>query len=135
MYRWYWRVALVVSAVFCLYCGAFVFGLFGRQAPTTSSPALRPYRGYGSPSFQRININTVPDSLLLMLPGIATDVKEGILTLRKELGYIQSLDELAHVPGVGIYTLEKLYNVFYIRPQVPDLNHKYATIGRIEELQ
>ena len=134
MHRWFWRCALALSAVFCLFCGASALGLPGRKAPETSIAALRPYRGLGSPSILRIDINEVSDWQLLLYPGLSSDVKEGILALRNELGRIRSLDELAHVPGIGISTLKKLYTLFYIRPLGSGTKFHYAT-GRIEELQ
>ncbi len=62
----------------------------------------------GSKPTTKIHLNTATAKDLQALPGIGQKTAETIIAYRQENGPFQTLDELAHIKGLGPKTLEKL---------------------------
>lgn len=60
----------------------------------------------------KININTAEESVLTSVPGITSDIAQGIIS-RQSVGY-QALSELTTVPGVDIQVLQQAADYFTI---------------------
>lgn len=62
----------------------------------------------GSKPATTIHLNTATAKDLQALPGIGQKTAETIIDYRQENGPFQTLDELAHIKGLGPKTLEKI---------------------------
>jgi competence protein ComEA len=60
----------------------------------------------------RIVLNVATEAELVKLPGIGPVRARAILTLRQRLGKLRSVEQIAHVKGIGRKTLQR------IRPRV-----------------
>ena len=60
----------------------------------------------------KVNINVATEAELLWIKGIGRTLAKAIITYRDQNGPFQSIDDLAHVKGIGPSTLED------IKPQV-----------------
>lgn len=60
----------------------------------------------------KININTAEESVLTSVPGITSDIAQGIIA-RQNIGY-QALSELTTVPGIDIPVLQEAADYFTI---------------------
>lgn len=62
-----------------------------------------------APSLQGVlNLNTASQEELALLPGVGESRARAILTLRKQRGGFQKVDELVEVKGIGEAALAKL---------------------------
>ena len=90
--------ALAVSVlVVCLFAGYRLFWPTAPARPTDETPPRR-----------QIDLNRADRSELLQVPGLGSNSADAILAHRAERGPFGSIDELAHVHGIGPKTTEKV---------------------------
>lgn len=56
---------------------------------------------------ERININTASAGELATLTGVGAKTAQAIIDYREMMGAFKTVDELSHVKGIGIKTIEK----------------------------
>ena len=55
-----------------------------------------------------LDINSAPPTELSLLPGIGPTMASRIIETRQQRGPFKSVDDIAHVPGIGKITLQEM---------------------------
>lgn len=83
------------------------------SSSATSSSAAPPPSS-STPQPVRVNINTATEAELLTVPGMMPMRARFIVQYREEYGPYQSVDDLLHVPGIGVAALNDLRPYLYV---------------------
>ena len=81
---------------------------------SAASSSAAPPRSSSTPQPVRVNINTATEAELLTVPGMMPMRAKYIVRYREEYGLYQSVDDLLHVPGIGVAALNDLRPYLYV---------------------